>query len=336
MTSRPFQVLFTSLAFVVALMSVKAADAAEYTVKMHVNQPATQNSYHYIYATQFAERMRRYTNGEFVVKIFPGAQLGKDPAVFEQMQLGAIETAVLAFPNLVQHYKPFNVFTLPFLFEDFKSAAFAFEGPTAQELYKGFEQKTGVKTLGVFNGGFRGITNNIRAINKVGDFKGLKVRVPGSPILISTLESLGMKPVSLSGGEIFAALQLGTVDGQESTVSWAYGQGFAEVQKFLTVTNHAVTGTGLYINSKYYNALPKEMQKKVNRAAKESLNHVNGFNQMYDRTILEKYKAAGLKITQIKAEDVRPLVKPIWERYASSVGGMNVIESLITDSKTNY
>ena len=336
MTSRSLQIFSISLALIVTLMTVKVTDAAEYTVKMHVNQPATENSYHYIYATQFAERMRRYTNGAFEVKIFPGAQLGKDPAVFQQMQLGAVQTAILAFPNLVEHYKPFNVFTLPFLFEDFKSAAFAFEGPTAQELYKGFEQKTGVKTLGVFNGGFRGITNNIRAINKVGDFKGLKVRVPGSPILISTLESLGMKPVSISGGEIFAALQLGTVDGQESTVSWAYGQGFAEVQKFLTVTNHAVTGTGLYMNLKYYNALPKEMQKTVNRAAKESLNHVNGFNQMYDRTIIEKYKTAGLKVTRIKAEDVRPLVKHVWEKYASSVGGMSVIESLIADSKTKY
>ena len=336
MTCRTLQIFSITLGLIATLMVAKVADAAEYTVKMHVNQPATENSYHYIYATQFAERMHRYSKGAFEVKIFPGAQLGKDPAVFQQMQLGAIQTAILAFPNLVEHYKPFNIFTLPFLFKDFKSAAFAFEGPTAHKMYKEFEKKTGVRTLGVFNGGFRGITNNKRAINKVGDFKGLKVRVPGSPILISTLESLGMKPVSISGGEIFAALQLGTVDGQESTVSWAYGQGFAEVQKFLTETNHAVTGTGLYMNAKYYNKLPEEIRKMVDQAAKESLNHVNGFNQMYDRTIIEKYKAAGLKVTRIKTEDVRPLVKHIWKKYAESVGGMSVIESLIEDSKTKY
>lgn len=329
-TFRNFAILFGLAA------ALNAASAAEYTVKMHVNQPATENSYHYIFATQFAENMRRSTNGAFKVKIFPGAQLGKDPAVFQQMQLGAIQTAVLAFPNLVQHYKPFNVFTLPFLFSDFKSAAFAFQGPTAQKLYDGFEKKTGIRTLGVFNGGFRGITNAKRAINKVEDFRDLKVRVPGSPILIATLESLGMKPVSISGGEIFTALQTGTVDGQESTVSWAYGQGFAEVQKFLTVTNHAVTGTGLYMNGKYYNALPEDVRKKVDQAALEARNYVNGFNQMYDRTIIEKYKAAGLTVTRIKAEDVRPLVKHVWKEYASSVGGMDVIESLIAESQTKY
>ena len=325
-----------SLAAGLVVMLTMAAAAAEYTVKMHVNQPATENSYHYIYATQFAERMHRYTDGDFEVRIFPGAQLGKDPAVFQQMQFGAIQTAILAFPNLVEFYKPFNVFTLPFLFEDFKSAAIAFEGATARKLYEGFEKETGVRVLGVFNGGFRGITNAKRAINKVDDFKGLKVRVPGSPILIATLESLGMKPVSISGGEIFTALQLGTVDGQESTVSWAYGQGFAEVQKFLTETNHAVTGTGLYMNADFYNGLPEKVRDAVDRAATEATNHVNGFCQMYDRTIIDKFKSAGLQVTRVKTAEVQPLVKHIWQEHASSVGGMSVIESLVADGKTTY
>ncbi|MCE2491985.1 MAG: hypothetical protein J4F40_05185, partial [Alphaproteobacteria bacterium] len=83
MTRRALHVF--SLAAGLVVMLTMAAAAAEYTVKMHVNQPATENSYHYIYATQFAERMHRYTDGDFEVRIFPGAQLGKDPAVFQQM-----------------------------------------------------------------------------------------------------------------------------------------------------------------------------------------------------------------------------------------------------------
>ena len=233
MTRRALHVF--SLAAGLVVMLTMAAAAAEYTVKMHVNQPATENSYHYIYATQFGGTDAPLHRRRFRGQDLPGgASSARTRQSFNKCSFGAIQTAILAFPNLVEFYKPFNVFTLPFLFEDFKSAAIAFEGATARKLYEGFEQETGVRVLGVFNGGFRGITNAKRPINKVDDFKGLKVRVPGSPILIATLESLGMKPVSISGGEIFTALQLGTVDGQESTVSWAYGQGFAEVQKFLT------------------------------------------------------------------------------------------------------
>src|SRR5690606_30735228 len=149
---------------------------------------------------------------------------------------------IFAFPNLVEFYKPFNIFSLPLLFEDFDSAVTAFKGPTARKLYGDFEDHTDVKVLGVFNEGFRGITNSVKPIEKVEDFSGLKIRVPGSPILISTLESLGMSPISISGGEIFSALQQGTVDGQESTVAWGYSQGYAEAQKYLTETRHAVSG----------------------------------------------------------------------------------------------
>lgn len=316
-----------------AVVFSSAALAETYRMRMHVNQPASEKSYHYIYATQFSERVAKYTDNAVKVTIFPGAQLGGDPAVFQQLQLGAVQSGIFAFPNLVEFYKPFNVFSLPFLFGDFDSAVTAFQGPTAQRLYDGFEKQVGVKVLGVFNEGFRGITNNVRAVNKVEDFAGLKIRVPGSPILISTLESLGMSPISLSGGEIFTALQQGTVDGQESTVAWGYGQGYGEVQKYVTETRHAVSGAGLYISAKFFNGLPADIQAAVVRAANESAEHVNAVTKQYDRDVIERYKELGLQVTQLDAADVRPKVEHIWKEYADMVGGMEVIQSLVADGE---
>lgn len=132
-----------------AVVFSSAALAETYRMRMHVNQPASEKSYHYIYATQFSERVAKYTDNAVKVTIFPGAQLGGDPAVFQQLQLGAVQSGIFAFPNLVEFYKPFNVFSLPFLFGDFDSAVTAFQGPTAQRLYDGFEKQVGVKVLGV-------------------------------------------------------------------------------------------------------------------------------------------------------------------------------------------
>src|SRR5690554_1562101 len=140
-----------------AVVFSSAALAETYRMRMHVNQPASEKSYHYVYATQFSERVAKYTDNAVKVTIFPGAQLGGDPAVFQQLQLGAVQSGIFAFPNLIEFYKPFNVFSLPFLFGDFDSAVTAFQGPTAQRLYDGFEKQVGVKVLGVFNEGFRGI-----------------------------------------------------------------------------------------------------------------------------------------------------------------------------------
>lgn len=316
-----------------AWMVAAPVSNAEYNARMHVNQPASESSYHYVFARYFEERAKEYTNGEFGVTIFPGAQLGGDPAVFQQMQLGAIQAGVFAFPNLVEFFPAFNLFALPFLFEDFDSAAIAFQGPTAEDLYAQFEERTGIKVLGVFNGGFRGITNNVRPIENIEDFAGLTIRVPGSPMLISTLESLGIRPVSISGGEIFTALQLGTVDGQESTVSWGFGQGFADVQRYLTETRHAVTGTGLYINSDFFYGLPDDTQRALLRAAEEAVEHVNEVTKQYDRSVVEQYQKAGLEVTVIDLEEMRPLVADIWEEYAPQVGGIEVIEALVQDGQ---
>ena len=307
--------------------------ADSWNVRMHLNQPASMTSYHYVFATHFAEKAEEYTDGRFTVTIFPGAQLGRDPDAFQQMQVGAIQTAVLAFPNLVEFYRPFNVFALPFLFDSFESAARSFNGPTAAGLYADFEEQTGVKALGVFNGGFRGITNGVRRIDSVDDFAGLKIRVPGSPILIATLESLGISPVSISPGEVFTALQLRTVDGQESTVSWGYGQGFADVQSYVTETRHSVTGTGLYINADYFADLPEDVQAAVQRAATEAVAHVNAVTRQYDLDVLDLYRDAGLEVTVIPVSDLRPRVLHIWEEYADEVGGLEVIEALVAEGQ---
>ena len=63
---------------------------------------------------------------------------------------------------------------------------------------------------------------------------------------------------------------------------------------------------------------------------------MNGFCQMYDRTIIDKFKSAGLQVTRVKTAEVQPLVKHIWQEHAPSVGGMGVIESLVADGKTTY
>lgn len=310
--------------------------AASVTIKAHTNQPASDSAYQYVYLTQFAERVHRATEGRVAVKIFPGGQLGKDTAVLQQVQLGAVELGVFAFPHTSKLFRPFNAFLLPFLFADHAAGTLALEGPTAQKLYADFEKATGVRILGAFNGGFRGITNSIKPIKSLDDFNGMKVRVPGSPVLISTMQKLGINPISMSTGEIFSALQQKTIDGQESGVAWGYGKGFSEVQKYLTETRHAISGTVMAVNVKFLSGLSEGDQKAIADAAREATLYINGFARMYDRSVIDKYKAAGLEVTQLDIKTLRPLVKPIWEQYADEVGGMKVIESIIADGEHKY
>lgn len=325
---------FVALAAALFVASTTSASAAEFNVRVHTNQPASENAYQFRFAKDFAERVERYTNGRMKISIFPGSQLGRDPEVFQQIQLGAVQMGIFAFPNVVEFYGPYNVFNMPYLFGDFDSAARAFMGPTAKKIYADAEQKTGVKVIGIFNGGFRGLTNSVREVKTVEDLKGLKIRVPGSPILIDTMKALGTSPVNISAGDLFTALQLRTVDGQESGVSWSFGQGYAEVQKSLTLTKHSMAGTGLFVNAAYFAKLPADVQEAVTKAALESVEAINAFCKTLDVATADKYRKAGLTVTELEIGAVRPLVKPVWAKYADLVGGEVVIEALVKDGET--
>jgi len=311
---------------------------AKYTIKMHVNQPVADTSYHYVYARYLAEKVFEKTNGEVVLDIYPGSQLGTDPDVLEQMKVGSIQSGMFAFPNMINIYKPLNIFSLPYLFDDFNSASRAFNGPTAQKIYQDLEKSTGVKVLAVYNGGVRGLTTGEKAVKSVEDLKGLKIRTPGTPVLIRTMEELGANAVSMSGNEIFTSLQQGTVDGQDSSIAWAYDQGYHEIQKHLILTNHGFTGTCFIMSAQYFNSLPENIQNALLEAAKEAAAYTDGFCEMYDMAIVDKYISKGLDVTTLDVEKVRPLVQSVWEEFAEDVGGMETIQALIKDGerKTKY
>jgi len=308
---------------------------AKYVIKMHVNQPVADTSYHYVYAKYLAEKVFAKTNGEVVLDIYPGSQLGTDPDVLEQMKVGSVQSGMLAFPNMINIYKPLNIFSLPYLFDDFNSASRAFNGPTAQKIYQDFENSTGLKILAVYNGGVRGLTTGNKAVKSVEDLKGLKIRTPGTPVLIRTMEELGANAVSISGNEIFTSLQQGTVDGQDSSITWAYDQGYYEIQKHLVLTNHGYTGTCFVINAQYFNSLPDNIKTALTEAAKEAAAYTDGFCEMYDMAVVDKYVSKGLDVTVLDVEKVRPLVQKVWEEFANDVGGMDTIQALIEDGKKN-
>ena len=125
------------------------------------------------------------------------------------------------------------------------------------------------------------------------------------------------------------------VDGQESAISWSYDQGYGEVQKYLTITSHGFTPTCFVINAAYFYSLPEDLQKTLTAAAKEAATYVDGFCEMYDLAVIDKYKAAGLEVTTVDPAELRPLVKDIWSEMAKKIGGMDIINGLIEDGKSN-
>src|SRR5699024_8510602 len=104
------------------------------------------------------------------------------------------------------------------------------------EIYDNLAEETGIQTFGVYDTGFRNIGNNVHPITKPEDMKDLKLRTTNSPMNIDNLEIFGASPVTMEWSEAFTAIQQGTVDGLDQTITLTSDDNVYEVIDYYTLT----------------------------------------------------------------------------------------------------
>jgi tripartite ATP-independent transporter DctP family solute receptor len=198
----------------------------------------------------FAKEVEARTNGRYKIQNFYASALGGEREATEAVQLGTQEltwTSTGPIPNFVPEAKIFDV---PFLFRDYAHARAVLDGPIGQEMMPKFEAR-GIKLLAWGENGFRHMTNSKRPINAPEDMKGLKMRTMENPVHIQAYKGFGIIPTPMAFGEVFTALQQGTVDGQENPLSVISANKFDQVQKHMTLTGH-VYSAGVFLMSKQH------------------------------------------------------------------------------------
>ena len=212
-----------------------AADAPIVIKFSHVVSPDTPKGKG---ALRFKELAEERTQGRVKVEVYPNSQLYKDKEEMEALQLGSVQ---MLAPSLAKFgplgIKDFEVFDLPYIFKDTPAFRAVTEGSVGQMLLAKLEPK-GIKGLGYWDNGFDVMTAN-KPLRKVSDFKGMKMRIQSSKVLDAEMRALGAIPQVLAFSELYQALQTGVVDGTENTPSNVFTQKVYEVQKHVTVSNHA-------------------------------------------------------------------------------------------------
>ena len=141
--------------------------------------------------------------------------------------------------------------------------------------------------------GFHTVDTPLRTI---ADFEGLALRTPSASI-IWLLDQIGAKGVKMPGGEVYMALELGTVDGAEFiTSSTSYLLKLHEVTNYWNTPAWFAPGTvcGIAINKDAWEALPADLQAIVEAAGKATMTWSQSFLRMKDIAATEKMLAHGL------------------------------------------
>jgi C4-dicarboxylate-binding protein DctP len=243
-------------------------------------------------AVLFKELAEKYTNGKVKVEIYPNSSLYKDKEELEALQLGSVQ---LLAPSISKFgplgVKEFDIFDLPFLMSDDARARQMMASPMMAEFNHKLETK-GILSLGYWDNGATVYTAN-RPLLMPDDFRGLKLRIQGGKVQDAIARELGALPQILAFSQVYQALQTGVVDGEDNVPSNILTQKFYEVQKDLTVSFHNRITYGLITNKTFWNSLPDDVRKQLDRAVQESTEFFNATAAKDNADALEKIKASG-------------------------------------------
>jgi len=309
------------LGFAALLAVIFAATPAFSKVKTIKVSTTTQPTHIYnVGLEQFAKLVKEKTNGELEVKIFPAAQLGSERDAVEGLQLGTLEMTLTSTGPLGNFVPDVKLLNLPFLFKNRDEAYKVLDGEIGTEIAAKFPP-IGIRSLGWYENGFRHITNNVRPINSLKDMAGIKIRVMEDSLFIATMKALGASPLPMAFGELYTALEQGTVDAQENPLVNIDSSRFYEVQKNLAITGHFYSPAMLLVSEMFYQGLTPAQQKAIVEAASEARDYERNLSIEGDKVTEAKLASEGMKVTHPDKAEFIKAVAPVYQAAAKDIGG---------------
>ncbi len=285
-------------------------------------------------AEYFKKLAEERTNGRVKVEVYANSTLYKDNEEVDALLLGAVQ---MLAPSLAKFgplgVREFEVFDLPYLFEDYDDLHKVTRGPIGAALMRKLDSK-GIVGLAYWDNGFMDMSAN-KPLRKPEDFRGLKMRIQSSKVLDAQMRALGASPQVMAFSEVYQALQTGVVDGTENPPSNFYTQKMHEVQKYLTLSNHHYLAYGVIVNKKFWDGLPADIRATLEGAMADATTYADDIAKKENDDAIEAVRKSG----RTEIITLTPEEKLAWKRAlikvhteAESRVGKDLIQSIYRET----
>ena len=283
-------------------------------------------------ADYFKKLAEERTKGRVKVEVYPNSSLFKDGEEMEALQLGSVQ---MLAPSLAKFgplgVREFEVFDLPYMFDNYEELHKVTEGAVGAALFKKLESK-GIIGLAYWDNGLKVMSAN-KPLRVPEDMKGLKMRIQSSKVLGDEMKALGAIPQVMAFSEVYQAMQTGVVDGSENTPSNMFTQKHHEVQKYTAVTNHGYIGYAVIVNKKFWDGLPADIRTTLEGAMKDATKFANDIAKKENDDALAAVKASGktqiLTLSAAEKAEMKKALVPVHKENESRVG-KDIIQQVYT------
>lgn len=307
-----------AIAITAASFGITQAQAAEYNFTFaHVLIEDTPNAQA---ALRFKEEVEEKSDGRVSIEVLPAAQVGGDVEIIEQIQMGLVDIGIPPTATLGNFEPRMQILDLPFLLSDYDTMVKVLDGEVGREILDTLEDDS-MYGVNFWGAGFRHMTNNVRPIKTPADLNDIRMRTMQAPIIISTYENFDANATAMAFTEVYNGLQQGVVEGQENPLANIYTMRFHEVQKYLSLTNHAYHAYAAVINKSAWDSLPEDLKAVMINAFNNGRDTSRELTRQDETKILEQISSE-IEINEITDEARAAFVEasmPVHKEYEDIV-----------------
>lgn len=269
------------------------------------------------------KRLQEETNGEYTVRIFPGAQLGNEMAMLESVISGNLDMSIAASANSSTFIPALGLFSVSYIFEDVEHFRRVLNdekfNSMIDEIIAG--RDLGIQRIATFTAGVRNVYNKDKPIATIEDLDSMKMRVMASPIESQVWDQLGTLPVSIPFGDVYTGMQTGLVQAAENAAAVYASNKHYEVAPFYSLTGHQWLVAFLFISDERLKEMPPEVQASIKEIGGEITNHVIDYVVQSDAAFIEKMKSEyGVKVNEVDTAPFVERLAPTQDRVAKELG----------------
>jgi tripartite ATP-independent transporter DctP family solute receptor len=247
-----------------------------------------------------AEDLARRSGGALRIELYPDEQLGPERDLIELLQIGSLAMTKVSTAPLESFSPRFKVFALPYLFQDHEHFWAVLDGPIGAELLAA-SQPYRIKGLTFYDAGARSFYVNRRVtgpIRRPEDLRGLSIRVQKSRSAVRLIELFGAKPIPIPFGELYTALDTGTVDGAENNPPSLYSTRQYEVSSSYSLNEHTFIPDILIMSLDTWRRLAPRERQWLEAAARASSLQQRVYWEESVRESLHAMREAGLEVIE--------------------------------------
>ena len=262
------------------------------------------------------------SGGKMKLTGYYNGTLGGDAQAVQALRAGTQEMVITSSSPLAGLIKELGIFDLPFLFANETEAYAVLDGPAGTYFNKRLEE-IGLVNLAYWENGFRNLTNSRHPVAKLDDFKGLKIRVMQNNIFIDAFRAWSANPVPMAKSELYTALEMKAVDGQENPYIDIETNKMFEVQKYLTTSRHAYTPWLILYSKKLWDELSADEQAALREAAGEACKVQREANKRLDDKALAALREKGMVVSDLPKQERDKMVEKVKSVYDKNLATYN-------------